>query len=67
MTGFTPHFVGVPGGIELFVILLIAVLLFGASKLPALARSSGQAIGEFRKGRAELEQEIKEGFESERK
>ena len=35
-----------------------AVLLFGANKIPKLARSSGQAIGEFQKGREELEQEL---------
>jgi sec-independent protein translocase protein TatA len=52
---------GLPGGPELLIILFIAVLLFGANKLPALARSSGQAIGEFKRGREELEDEIKRG------
>jgi len=54
-----PAFVGIPGGPELLIILGIAVLLFGANKLPALARSSGQAMGEFRKGRQEIEDEIR--------
>jgi sec-independent protein translocase protein TatA len=36
------------------------VLLFGASKIPKLARSSGQAIGEFQKGREQVEQELDE-------
>jgi len=50
----------VPGGPELLIILLIAILLFGASKVPKLARSSGKAIGEFKKGREEVEQELEE-------
>jgi len=57
----TPLFVGgLPGGMEWAVILLIAVLLFGANKIPKLARSSGEAIGEFQKGREEVEQELQE-------
>ncbi|MFB6151993.1 MAG: twin-arginine translocase TatA/TatE family subunit [Haloarculaceae archaeon] len=51
---------GVPGGTELVVILLIAVLLFGANKIPKLARSTGQAMGEFQKGRQQVEQELEE-------
>lgn len=51
---------GVPGGMELAVILLIAILLFGANKIPKLARSTGQAMGEFRRGREQVEQELNE-------
>ena len=47
-----------PGGPEVLLILLIVVLLFGASRLPKLARSSGEAIGEFRRAREEMEQEV---------
>jgi sec-independent protein translocase protein TatA len=35
---------------ELLVILLIVLVLFGGSKLPALARSLGSSIKEFKKG-----------------
>ena len=51
----------IPGGVELLVVLLIAVLLFGANKIPKLARASGRSIGEFQKGREELEDELKNG------
>ncbi|WP_458186802.1 Sec-independent protein translocase subunit TatA/TatB [Haladaptatus sp. NG-WS-4] len=59
-----PLFGPVPGGMELAVILLIAVLLFGANKIPKLARSTGEAMGEFKKGRQEVENELNEMKES---
>jgi sec-independent protein translocase protein TatA len=52
-------FVGAPGGMELMIILFLAILLFGANKIPELARSSGQAMGEFKRGREEIENEIR--------
>ena len=55
-----PLFGMIPGGPEMIVILLIVVLLFGANKLPKLARSSGQALGEFRRGREDIEDELRE-------
>jgi len=55
-----PLFGPVPGGMEMVVILLIAVLLFGANKIPKLARSTGQAMGEFKRGRQQVEEELKE-------
>ena len=40
--------VTMPGGWELIVIVLVIVLLFGAKKLPELARGSGQALRIFK-------------------
>ncbi|WP_193570006.1 MULTISPECIES: twin-arginine translocase TatA/TatE family subunit [Halorussus] len=60
MVQMIPLFGPVPGGMEMMVILLIAVLLFGANKIPKLARSTGEAMGEFKKGRQEVEEELQE-------
>jgi sec-independent protein translocase protein TatA len=38
------------GGMEIVLIFAIIVLLFGAKKLPGLARGIGQSIKEFKKG-----------------
>lgn len=48
-----------PGGPELIFILVIVLLLFGAKKLPELARGLGQSLGEFKKAREEFEHEVK--------
>ena len=53
-----PLFVGGLGPPELAIIALALILLFGASKLPKLARSMGSATGEFKKGRQEVEEEL---------
>src|SRR5215203_2877649 len=46
---------GVPsmGGIELIILLGIILLLFGAKRIPDLARSLGRGTREFRKGISE--------------
>jgi len=51
---------GLPGGIEwiIIAIILAALFLLGPKKIPELARSIGRAMGEFRRGRAELEREV---------
>ena len=53
---------------ELLIILLIFLVLFGASKIPQLARGLGKGISEFKKGLREGEnedvmKEIEEGKE----
>jgi sec-independent protein translocase protein TatA len=41
------------GPMELIIILVIVLLLFGASQIPRLMRSMGQGLHEFKKGVAE--------------
>jgi sec-independent protein translocase protein TatA len=59
-----PLFIGGIGPTEMIVVLMIVVLLFGANKLPALARSSGEAMGEFKRGRDQIEQELADARDS---
>ena len=47
------------GAQELLLILLIILLLFGARKIPEIARGLGKSVAEFKKGTRELEDEIK--------
>ncbi len=49
---------GMPGFQEWVLILLIVLVLFGAKRLPELARGLGQSMNEFRKARDEFEREI---------
>ncbi|HRJ72834.1 MAG TPA: twin-arginine translocase TatA/TatE family subunit [Terrimicrobiaceae bacterium] len=50
---------GMPGWPETIFIVLIVILLFGAKKLPELARGLGQSLGEFKKARDEFEKEVR--------
>jgi|TARA_B100001093_G_scaffold393855_1_gene380522 TatA/E family protein of Tat protein translocase len=43
---------------EILIILGILLFLFGAKKLPELARGMGRSLGEFKKGKEEFEEEI---------
>jgi len=45
-------------GPDMMVIFLIVLLLFGAKKLPELARGMGRAVKEFSAARDEIEQEL---------
>lgn len=46
------------GPFELILILLIALVIFGPSKLPQVGRALGQAIQEFKKGTADVKKEL---------
>jgi sec-independent protein translocase protein TatA len=48
-----------PGPQELIVILIIVLVLFGAKKLPELARGLGQGIREFKKASSGAEEQEK--------
>src|SRR5260221_2812702 len=49
---------GAPGPSEWVLILVIVLVLFGAKKLPELARSLGQSMNEFRKAREDFDKEL---------
>jgi sec-independent protein translocase protein TatA len=44
----------------IIVVVVIGVLIFGAKKIPELAKTFGKAKGEFEKGRIEGEKELDE-------
>jgi len=48
------------GAPELLLILLICLLIFGASKLPEIGRAFGKTISEFKKGMKEIDLDAKE-------
>jgi len=45
-------------GSEIFVILLVALLLFGSKKIPEIARGLGKGLNEFKKATNEIKKEI---------
>ncbi|VGO19282.1 twin-arginine translocase TatA/TatE family subunit [Pontiella sulfatireligans] len=50
---------GMQGGTEILIVLFVILLLFGSKKLPELSRSLGRSLGEFKKGKEDLEREIR--------
>jgi len=49
------------GGMELVIlVVVIAVLIFGAAKIPKLAKTFGKAKSEYRKGEIEGDNELKD-------
>ena len=47
-----------PHGTEWLIILVLAILFFGADKLPKLARGLGKSLGEFKKAKEDFEKEV---------
>ena len=45
-------------GQEIFVILLVVLLLFGANKIPEIARGLGKGMSEFKKAADEIKKEM---------
>ena len=46
------------GGMEIFIILVIALVIFGPKKLPEMGRSLGKAIREFKSAGSDLQDEL---------
>ena len=53
------------GPMEMFVILVVVLLIFGPKKLPELFRSFGKSIKEFKKASTEIEDDIRTAMDSE--
>lgn len=52
---------GLPGGGEWIIIaIVVGVLIFGAKKIPELARTLGKSRMEYEKGKIEAERELKD-------
>jgi len=56
-------FLGGLGMPEMLLILLIVILLFGAKKIPELARGLGRGIREFKDASKDIKSEIDKGLE----
>lgn len=55
------------GGTEIVIILVLALLLFGAKNLPQLGKSLGQGIREFKSGINEVRGDIEKSLEDDPK
>jgi sec-independent protein translocase protein TatA len=51
------------GGPELLMIMFIVLLLFGANRLPELARGIGKSVREFKKAASSVENEVRRAME----
>jgi sec-independent protein translocase protein TatA len=47
-----------PGGIEMFIVMGVILLLFGSARLPSLMRNLGRSAVEFKKGVQGIEEDI---------
>lgn len=59
----SPGFIEGIGGPELMMILFIILLLFGANRLPELARGFGKSMREFKKAANGVEEEFRRAME----
>ncbi len=51
----------------IFIIIIAVIFIFGAKKIPELAKTLGKAKGEFEKGKIEAEKELKDFKDKESK
>lgn len=52
--------IGMPGGWEWIVIILVVLIFFGAKKIPELARGLGKGIREFKDATKEIKKDIED-------
>tara|TARA_B100001540_G_scaffold49400_1_gene44428 strand:+ start:186 stop:362 length:177 start_codon:yes stop_codon:yes gene_type:complete len=56
----TVIFLAIPGGMEWVLIAVVVLLLFGGKKIPELMKGLGKGISEFKKGKNEINKDLKE-------
>lgn len=54
------------GPTEMVIIFVLVMLLFGAKKIPELARGIGKSLGEFKKAKTDFEKELSLGEKDDR-
>jgi TatA/E family protein of Tat protein translocase len=62
---FSLAFIEGIGGPELMMVLFVVLLLFGADRLPELARGVGKSMREFKKAASGVEHEVRRAMEEE--
>lgn len=61
----SPAFIEGLGGPEMLMIMFIVLLLFGANRLPELAKGIGKSVREFKKAASGVEDEVRRAMEEE--
>lgn len=54
------HLLGIIGGTEIIVILVIVLVLFGGKKIPELMRGLGKGVKEYKNAVNDINKEIKD-------
>jgi sec-independent protein translocase protein TatA len=60
-----PAFIEGLGGPEMLLIMFIVLVLFGANRLPELAKGIGKSVREFKKAASGVEEEVRRAMEEE--
>jgi sec-independent protein translocase protein TatA len=63
----TLGFIGNIGGPSFILIVLVIILLFGAKRIPELARGLGRGIREFKDATKEIQDDIEEGIKDKKR
>jgi len=53
---------GMPGGMELVIIVMVILLLFGGKKIPELMHGLGKGIREFNNAKTQVKGELERGM-----
>ncbi|MDO4319848.1 MAG: twin-arginine translocase TatA/TatE family subunit [Bacteroidales bacterium] len=63
---FLPIFLGNLRGMQLVIVILVILLLFGGKKIPELMRGLGKGINSFKQGLNEAREEINKPVETDK-